>query len=206
MREKRSINDRVYDAIKADLLDAAYRPGEHIEAATLADSLSASVTPVRIALYRLAAERLLETHTGEGFYVPQPTEADLLDLYDWTQNLLVMALRIVAATPAGHLLFIEPTLALDNIPIATRQLFQSIADTAGHREIALAVMSANDRLQAFRSLKLGIVPDRDAELAAMLAHWRARDFAALATALTDYHARRRTIASQIVRRFVASRR
>lgn len=51
---------RVYAAIKQQLLEGAFRPGERIEPAILSDELGASVTPVRDALHRLAGERLVE--------------------------------------------------------------------------------------------------------------------------------------------------
>jgi len=49
-----SISDQAYDAIKTQLLDGAYRPGERLDAAVLAERYFWSITPVRAALHRLA--------------------------------------------------------------------------------------------------------------------------------------------------------
>lgn len=85
--------ERVYDAIRAQILDRAYLPGTRLDPAQLAKELAASMTPVRDALHRLMGEGLVEARTGSGFHLPLLNEPSLIDLYRWSHELSLLALR-----------------------------------------------------------------------------------------------------------------
>lgn len=91
MQDKHSKNARAYTSIKMSLQVGRFLPGERIDPATLAQEFGASPTPVRLALHRLVGEGLLEDCSREGFHLPRLTEAGLRDLYDWMEQLLVIA-------------------------------------------------------------------------------------------------------------------
>ncbi|MCM8732421.1 GntR family transcriptional regulator [Hephaestia sp. GCM10023244] len=182
-----SITERVYDALKRRLTGGSYRPGERLDPTTLAETLISSVTPVRDALHRLTGERLVETHPGTGFSVPHVTDADLRDLYEWSGQILTLAVRHSGPR--------DPTAQTD---ITTPRLFERIAAQSRNVEHAAAISTLNARLALARSVEPGLLDDLTEELHAM-----ARAFAAddkdLSQLIVRYHRRRIRAAAEIVR-------
>ncbi|MFD2134611.1 GntR family transcriptional regulator [Novosphingobium resinovorum] len=84
---------RAYDSIRHRLAHLEVRPGGRIEPLMVADELSISVTPVRDALHILAGEHLVDLRHGDGYFAFPMEEADLRELYDWNQELVLSALR-----------------------------------------------------------------------------------------------------------------
>jgi DNA-binding GntR family transcriptional regulator len=68
----------VYHRIRLDLMAGRYQPGEKVTIAQLTDSLGVSMTPVREALRRLAAERALVMTPNRSVVVPQLSLEDVL--------------------------------------------------------------------------------------------------------------------------------
>ena len=68
----------VYHRIRLDLIAGRYQPGEKITIAQLTASLGVSMTPVREALRRLAAERGLETNPNRTVVVPKLSLEEVL--------------------------------------------------------------------------------------------------------------------------------
>ena len=95
--------ERVYAAIKRQLREGVFRPGDRLEPAVLSEQLNASVTPVRDALHRPTGERLVEAPRHEGFRVPMLTETMLRHLYAWHRDLLLLALARRRAADASEL-------------------------------------------------------------------------------------------------------
>ena len=58
----------IYDRIKSLLLAHTLAPGQLLQIGTLAEELGVSTTPVREALTRLAAERLIVFAPKRGFF------------------------------------------------------------------------------------------------------------------------------------------
>lgn len=73
--EYRTLNDRAYDRIKEGLMAATFDPGQVLVIRTLAETYGVSATPVREALQRLVAERLLVLLPNRSIAVPE-LEAD----------------------------------------------------------------------------------------------------------------------------------
>ncbi|MBO0903359.1 FCD domain-containing protein [Jiella sonneratiae] len=69
--EHRTLNDRTYDRIKQGLMTASFRPGQVLVIRTLAGQYGVSATPVREALQRLVAERLLVMKANRSIAVPE---------------------------------------------------------------------------------------------------------------------------------------
>ncbi|MCF3936256.1 GntR family transcriptional regulator [Acuticoccus sp. M5D2P5] len=69
-REKRTAASAVYHDLKRDLMRAAYKPGERLLIEQVAARYGAGVSPVREALNRLSAERLVDREDQRGFSVP----------------------------------------------------------------------------------------------------------------------------------------
>jgi DNA-binding GntR family transcriptional regulator len=68
--EHRTLNDRAYDELKKGLIAGEFRPGQVLVIRTLAETYGISTTPVREALQRLVAERLLEMQPNRSIAVP----------------------------------------------------------------------------------------------------------------------------------------
>ncbi|HEX5265105.1 MAG TPA: GntR family transcriptional regulator [Phenylobacterium sp.] len=81
-------------ALREQLRDAAFLPGERIAASELAGRLRLSATPVREALSQLCGEGLLEDRRGQGWFVRALSGVDIADLYR-----LSLAVQTIAHDP-----------------------------------------------------------------------------------------------------------
>ncbi|MBZ9722504.1 GntR family transcriptional regulator [Mesorhizobium sp. CO1-1-11] len=78
--EHQTLNDRAYGALKQELISGGFSPGQTLVIRKLAESFGISTTPIREALQRLVAERLLEIQNNRSIIVPllsAPTFAEL---------------------------------------------------------------------------------------------------------------------------------
>lgn len=183
--------DRVYGGLKQMLRHGAVVPGTKLDPAALSSSLTASITPVRDALHRLAGERLVVA-TSDGFQVPVLSEPDLRDLYAWNHQLLLVALRTSSRSRAG---FLPPPPADAHTAEIAEALFAAIARTTGNREQLLAIEALNDRLHAVRRAELGVLAQVGQELADMLE----ADLRTLRSLLGRYHRRRLAAVPETIR-------
>jgi DNA-binding GntR family transcriptional regulator len=76
------LSEIAYQKIKELIISIKLSPGEQIEEISLAEKLSIGRTPIREALFRLAAENLVEVVHGRGFFVRDITLRDLKDLFE----------------------------------------------------------------------------------------------------------------------------
>lgn len=93
--------DRAYAALKSALLEGRYAPGDRIILRDVADELGISLTPVRDAVNRLTAEKILErggVGNGGGATVPLLSADQFSQLMAVRSNLEPMA----AAAAAAH--------------------------------------------------------------------------------------------------------
>lgn len=180
--------ERVYLALKQQLMDGGLPPGVHLEPAALSGDLNASITPVRDALHRLVGERLVQAPRNNGFSVPIYTEASLRDLYGWNLRLLHLALAVkrrseVHETPAA-----SSKAAAERVD-ETERLFLAIARLPGSGEHLAAVAGLNDRLRPVRH-KETMIHDPGAELSAIADAMSSGERPILRRLLAAYHRRR----------------
>jgi DNA-binding transcriptional regulator YhcF (GntR family) len=189
--------ERVHDALRQRIMSRDYRPGDRLDPAVLAAPLSSSVTPVRDALHLLTGEGLVETRTSGGFYIPALDEPALKDRYDWSAQLLVLAIR---AWP-GVTTAIMPTAMeeLSSIADRTGAIFLAIASRSANGEHRRAIDRLNARLHAVRSVETHILDDIEAELAAIVSAAGLGERDRLRRLILVYHRRRRRAAAAIVR-------
>src|SRR5712671_1320379 len=95
----RSDLTKVYEALKAEVVNYRFRPGEQIRIAELADHLRVSSTPVREALIRLEAEGLLDVAPRRGFFAKTLDLNEMIDLVQYQFFLLKSAVE--AGNPGG---------------------------------------------------------------------------------------------------------
>ena len=67
--DRSALSDRVYHLLKARIIDLDLGPGERLHVDNLAVQLGVSPTPVREALNRLSAERIVTAAAYRGFHV-----------------------------------------------------------------------------------------------------------------------------------------
>ena len=97
--DRTGLVDAVYDALKERIMDQATAPGVRLGIETLAAELGVSATPVREALARLAAERLVAFEAFKGYSTrPLLTQRQLADLLDVRRLLEMEAARLAART------------------------------------------------------------------------------------------------------------
>ncbi|MCB2140803.1 MAG: GntR family transcriptional regulator, partial [Rhodobacteraceae bacterium] len=86
--------ETLYAAVKARAAAFEIRPGERINEVALARELAASRTPLREALNRLVAERLIDFVPGQGFYCRALDVEGIGQLYELRRALEVLAIRL----------------------------------------------------------------------------------------------------------------
>lgn len=189
--------ERVYEALKRQILTRGFRPGDRLDPAALAENLASSVTPVRDALHLLAGEGLVTTRAGSGFHLPALDEPGLSDLYSWSCEVVLVAIRAwpakpaVAARPAGA--------AGEDEAASAARLFSDIACRSVNAEHLKAVISLNARLHAVRVAEPHVLDGIAAELDSMTAALSAEDGRTLRGLVSAYHRRRRRHAAELVR-------
>ncbi|HEV7950648.1 MAG TPA: GntR family transcriptional regulator [Glaciihabitans sp.] len=79
--KKISSGDRVYSAMREELMTGRISPWDRLAEERLADKFAVSRTPVREALARLTADGLIEKRDG-GFFVYMPSFDEMIDYYE----------------------------------------------------------------------------------------------------------------------------
>lgn len=87
----------VYHKIRLALMAGRYQPGERVTIARLTQSLGVSMTPVREALRRLAAERALVMNPNRSVSVPALSREEVLAIRAIREQLEGYAARVAAA-------------------------------------------------------------------------------------------------------------
>jgi DNA-binding GntR family transcriptional regulator len=80
---KLSLTERVYAALKKDIITGELMPGQAFTENDLAQRYTASRTPVREAAVRLQAEELVRIVANRGYFVTQLTIQEINDVYEY---------------------------------------------------------------------------------------------------------------------------
>lgn len=190
--------ERVYEALKQRLMNHEFPPGHRLDPAALAEPLVASVTPVRDALHRLTGEGIVETRIGGGFHVPPLDEPALKDLYDWSAQVVALALRGWRPAAAGT----SPELEGADFGTSAGHaaaVFLAIGRRSRNGEHARAIGRLNARLNAVRTVEPHVLDGVADELGAMAAAFGRDERGTLGRLNAAYHRRRRRAAAAIVR-------
>lgn len=188
-------SERVYDALKRQLLSGKIAPGDRIEPAIFADMLASSVTPVRDALHRLTGEQIVEMRPADGFHLPLVTEPGLRDLLAWNAALLALALR----RSPGHALSEPPDIDLHDYAGGLRAISIAIANRSENLEVRHQVEAANDRLEAARSIEGRMLPDPASELVTLSSALQDGDGRTIGRRLARHHRQSLQLVPRVVR-------
>lgn len=132
-----SRRDVVYGKLKDDLIHYRFRPGDHLSISKLCTSLRVSNTPVREALVRLHAERLVRVEPTRGFYARHLHSEEMQELYDLTHTLLLRCLAGGTRPFAADLALRPAALGFQSAARATRVLQANPDETAAFIESLL---------------------------------------------------------------------
>ena len=88
-----TLSELVYGSVRGDILAGRLRPGERLRLAALTERHSVSLSVVREALTRLAAQKLVTAEPQLGFAVATVSSAELEDLTDVRCDIEGLALR-----------------------------------------------------------------------------------------------------------------
>lgn len=94
--DKASLEQTAYDAIKKMILEGQIRPGDLLSENLLSEYLNMSRTPVREAVRRLQAERIVEFRKGQGTYLRCLTWKELQDICEVRMGLELKACQTAA--------------------------------------------------------------------------------------------------------------
>lgn len=191
---KGSAVEQLYIEIKAELTNRTLLPGQRVDVADLCERYAISPTPMRNVLNRLVGERIVESRSHDGFYIPRITEASLRDLLAWNEFLLLSALD------GGNLSSAPPPLRAPSADIVheTESLFNAVATLSANAELSSAVAGVHDRLRALRRLPVTSAIDRQNELLALRQLLSESRLTALRGFIGDYHAARQASLSQLI--------
>jgi DNA-binding GntR family transcriptional regulator len=78
-----TLSEKVYRALKRDIIRGVYQPGEGLSEKILAKRYKSSRTPVRESALRLQHERLLRILPNRGYFVSQITLQELNEVYEY---------------------------------------------------------------------------------------------------------------------------
>lgn len=165
-----NLSDQVYRALKTELHDFRWVPGDRLSEGEIGQRLGVSRTPVREALFRLRNEGLLDVESKQGWYVKPIDFARLDQLYD---------LRIVLELASVDRLTVRredpPELAALKsiwlVPVAERQsdpqrmgeldeaFHASMVQASGNLELARVHQDVTERIRVVRRLDF-TRPDR----------------------------------------------
>ena len=193
--------ERVYAAIKQQLREGVFRPGDRLEPAVLSEELNASVTPVRDALHRLTGERLVEAPRHEGFRAPLVTETMLRHLYAWHRDLLLLATarRHWGPVSVGQ---DEDSSRLTPLGLLHRQnaFFLKLVEAGGNPEHLFALRTLMERMEPFQRFEDDLLDAVQEETETIVAAISAGDRPALRKSLVAYHRRRARLIPELVGR------
>lgn len=148
----RSRADYVYLMIREAIRTRRYGPGERLREAEVAQWLGVSRTPVREAVSRLTAERLLVESQSRGITVAELEQRQVRELYSLRENLEGMA----AGLAAVHASVDEIEALSEILEEAKRRLEDAEVQHALNDQLHAAICeAANNRYLAEALSKLG---------------------------------------------------
>jgi DNA-binding GntR family transcriptional regulator len=99
--ERHTLLRAAYDSLRAAILDGSLAPGAKVTVRPLEERLGLSATPIKAALAALEREGFLIVIPHRGYFVPEISTDDLLELYELREAVDGIAARR-AATTAGR--------------------------------------------------------------------------------------------------------
>jgi len=153
--------EALYVKLKAMAVDFRIRPGERINEVVLARELDASRTPLREALNRLVAERLIDFQPGRGFFCRPLDPERIYDLYEMRQIIEEAAVGLATERASDDAIrTLKDDLYRDGLAYQGRTVREvtafdeafhiGIAELAGNAELVRQLRNINERIRFIR--------------------------------------------------------
>ncbi|UVI36896.1 FCD domain-containing protein [Brevibacterium spongiae] len=170
-KETRSITEHLAIALREEIIDSAYEPGDRINPRLLSRRMRVPRASVDAALRRMVDDKLLDGSRG-GARIPLITTVDVLDLYAARMAIGEVVLRSLALRPQRYLVPVQLALRQVEVSAPTRSgidvedadlhFQQELARASGLRESARTFEAVTLRLRLFISvLQLDYSPASD---------------------------------------------
>jgi hypothetical protein len=182
-----SAAERAYQRLKTDILTGVLATGP-LDIRELGDCLKMSVTPVREALARLSAERLVKLAPHQGYVVANPSARRLRNLYDLSGALVDLTIQRCEASlsssprPGGAR---KSDYAQD-----LADLMLSMATSQPNGELGEHLLALSDRLFPARRCEPSLFPEALEELDLLAILWAQRNLDELRLRFNQHHAAR----------------
>lgn len=160
-----TIADRIYAFLKRQILTCKLLPGERLNEKELCAEFSASRTPLREALNRLASEQLIHIGNYRGYLVAPITISDVIELSELRciveGNAAALAAERATSTEIEHLF----SLAVLSYEPGDRETYEQYLNSNNDFHFAIASCARNQKLldtvvsilhQIHRPLYLGL--------------------------------------------------
>jgi DNA-binding GntR family transcriptional regulator len=193
-----NLEDKIYNRLKAMILDKALRPGERLQLAQLGAEMGVSRTPLVNALKRLSAERLVEWVNRYGIYVRRFTAQEMVDLYEIRVALESLAARLAAerVTTAEidrledmfrNVDTSETPEAMRKYTPLDRDFHWRIVELSGNRQLVAALESIHMQIFAYQDGIARTIAESVPEHKEFLRALRARDSATCERLMRTHH-------------------
>lgn len=181
-----SASERAYQRLKHGILSGAI-PAGPLETRALGDRLRMSVTPIREALARLNAERIVRLAPHQGYVVATPSAQRLEHLYGLLGSLLHLSMERTSRRGGGPSREVPQLFLAGSYAPDLTALLNQIAAAQPNTVLAEAIGALNDQLFMARRHEPKLFPDADQELAAFLSLWTSRNIGDLRIRMRDHH-------------------
>jgi DNA-binding GntR family transcriptional regulator len=166
IHQEASLSDDVYYQLKNYILKDIVHPAERLQIGQLSQHFGVSITPIREALIRLAAEALVDLKPGRGFFYKEFVPAEQVALYD--AMFCLMKYAIERDSGRMHLRFLHEPKAVsperERAPrteaetyadvVASENFAEQVAQLSGNAQIIQLVRSLCDRTRISRVLDM----------------------------------------------------
>jgi DNA-binding GntR family transcriptional regulator len=167
VHQEASLSDDVYYHLKDYILYDVSRPAERLQLAQLSEHFGVSITPIREALIRLAAESIIDSKPGRGFFYKEYLISEQTSLYELLCALLESAIIKAGTRPPVRFLqelkYVKAPgsdpdhrdMAAIRVTVeAMETLAEQIAAVSGNRELVTLVRNLCERTRPSRILDL----------------------------------------------------
>lgn len=207
----------IYDQLKQMAVAFRFRPGDRLNEVALSRELGVSRTPLREALNRLVAEKLVDFRPGEGFFCRDLDAQSIFDLFELRAVIEAAAARLACERASDDALrTLHDDLYATGIDVtgltvaaasARDEAFHlGIAQLSGNAALRGELERINDRIRYIRWGQMTgdrIRASKD-EHKRIMAALTARDADAAATAVEAHISRRLDQVTQAVREGISN--
>jgi DNA-binding GntR family transcriptional regulator len=158
-----SLKEEVYEAVRRDIMDGTFPPGDLLKERELAEKYGVSKTPVREALSLLEQDELVKVIPRAGYMVTQLTLRDLQEVRRLRVTLEAMAARLavkrITEKELEELEGLTSTSDPEEARLFNRQFHSVVARASGNTRLAKMIEQLLDDTDRWAALEIaGLTP------------------------------------------------